>query len=160
MKNLKNDTKNSIKLRVKNYKKYSLLSYFLSIQLCKNTERNKKQNKTIIFSYLLFRASCKYLKNKHYFMPFQCFPFCPTAPWKIISNNTDTHIQPQQHADESTSLILNLWENGKKLRKKVIKNISKTYLKITTTLYARERRETLSGKPSRRVKKNKNRKQV
>lgn len=47
-------------------------------------------------------------------------------------------------------------------KKKVIKNISKNVPKnynLTLRACARERRETLSGKPSRRVKK-KNRKQV
>lgn len=40
----------------------------------------------------------------------------------------------------------------KKSNKKYFENVPKNY---TTTLYARERRETLSGKPSRRVKKKK-----
>lgn len=129
MKNLKNDTKNSIKkLRVKIYKKYSLLSYFLSIQLCKNTERSKqkKADKTIIFSYLLFRASCKYLK------PFilclsnaSLFPSQQETMANFYFHQTDT----EPHADQQKKHKFNLISVRK--RKKVEKKKNKIFRKRT-----------------------------
>lgn len=47
MKNLKNDSKNSIKLRVKKLQKILIVKLFLSIQLCKDAERNKKKIKQL-----------------------------------------------------------------------------------------------------------------
>lgn len=107
----------------KNLQKILIVKLFLSLQICKNTERNKKKKIKQLY-FLIYYLEQAVNIWKHYFITFQMLPPSPHPRNATLFYFHVWHTQQTQTCWWKHKFNLICEKNGKKLRKKG-KNISK-----------------------------------